>query len=78
MKGSLIASVLITSKCVGLPVAEFSTQLCGADQRLSGCFAIRILLLSLFCYPNPVMGKIILSVSENYLKVYYDAQHTFL
>jgi len=27
--------------------------------------------------PNPVMVKIILSVSENYPKVYYDAQHTF-
>jgi len=28
--------------------------------------------------PNPVLVKIILSVSENYLKVYYDAQHTLL
>jgi len=28
--------------------------------------------------PNPVLVKIILSVSENYPKVYYDAQHTFL
>jgi len=27
--------------------------------------------------PNPVLVKIILSVSENYQKVYYDAQHTF-
>jgi len=26
---------------------------------------------------NPVLVKIILSVSEIYLKVYYDAQHTF-
>jgi len=28
--------------------------------------------------PNPVLVEIILSVSENYPKVYYDAQHTFL
>ena len=28
--------------------------------------------------PNPVLVEIILSVSENYLKVYCDAQHTFL
>jgi len=28
--------------------------------------------------PNPVLVKIILSVSQNYPKVYYDAQHTFL
>jgi len=28
--------------------------------------------------PNPVLIKVILSVSENYPKVYYDAQHTFL
>jgi len=28
--------------------------------------------------PNPVLVKIILSVSENYPKVYYDAQQTFL
>jgi len=28
--------------------------------------------------PNPVLVKIILSVSENYPKVYYDAQYTFL
>jgi len=28
--------------------------------------------------PNLVFVKIILSVSENYPKVYYDAQHTFL
>ena len=27
--------------------------------------------------PNPVLVKIMLSVSENYPKVYYDAQHTF-
>ena len=27
---------------------------------------------------NPVLIKSILSVSENYPKVYYDAQHTFL
>jgi len=27
---------------------------------------------------NPVLVEIILSVSENYLKVYCDAQHTFL
>jgi len=27
--------------------------------------------------PNPVLVKILLSVSENYPKVYYDAQHTF-
>jgi len=26
---------------------------------------------------NPVLVEIILSVSENYPKVYYDAQHTF-
>jgi len=25
--------------------------------------------------PNPVLVKVILSVSENYLKVFYDAQH---
>jgi len=28
--------------------------------------------------PNPVLVEIILSVSENYPKVYYDAQHIFL
>jgi len=28
--------------------------------------------------PNPVLVKIILSVSNNYTKVHYDAQHTFL
>jgi len=28
--------------------------------------------------PNPVYVEIILSVSENYPKVYYDAQHIFL
>ena len=28
-------------------------------------------------FPNPVLVEIILSVSENYPKVYYDAQHTF-
>jgi len=28
--------------------------------------------------PNPVTVKIILFVSENYPKVYYDAQHTYL
>jgi len=28
--------------------------------------------------PNPVLVRIILSLSENYPKVYYDAQHTFL
>jgi len=28
--------------------------------------------------PNPVSVKIILFVSENYPKVYYDAQHTYL
>jgi len=28
--------------------------------------------------PNHVLDKIILSISENYPKVYYDAQHTFL
>jgi len=28
--------------------------------------------------PNPVLVEIILSVSENYLKVYGAAQHTFL
>ena len=28
--------------------------------------------------PNPVLVKIIPSVSENYPIVYYDAQHTFL
>ena len=28
--------------------------------------------------PNPVLVEIILSVSENYPKVHYDAQHTFL
>jgi len=27
--------------------------------------------------PIPVLVKIILSISENYPKVYYDAQHTF-
>ena len=27
--------------------------------------------------PNPVLIEIILSVSENYPKVYYDAQHNF-
>jgi len=27
--------------------------------------------------PNPVLVEIILSVSENYPKVYCDAQHTF-
>jgi len=27
---------------------------------------------------NPVLIEIIISVSENYPKVYYDAQHTFL
>ena len=28
--------------------------------------------------PNPVLVKIILSVSEDYPELYYDAQHTFL
>jgi len=28
--------------------------------------------------PNSVLVEIILSISENYRKVYYDAQHTFL
>jgi len=28
--------------------------------------------------PNPVLVKLMLSVSENYPKVYYDAQHIFL
>ena len=28
--------------------------------------------------PNLILVEIILSVSENYPKVYYDAQHTFL
>jgi len=28
--------------------------------------------------PNPVLVEIILSVSENYPKVYHDAQHMFL
>jgi len=28
--------------------------------------------------PNPILVEIILSVFENYPKVYYDAQHTFL
>jgi len=28
--------------------------------------------------PNPGLVEIILSVSENYPKVHYDAQHTFL
>jgi len=28
--------------------------------------------------PNPVLVQIILSISENYPKVYYDAQHMFL
>jgi len=27
--------------------------------------------------PNPVLVEIMLSVSETYPKVYYDAQHTF-
>jgi len=27
---------------------------------------------------NPVLVKIMLSVSEHYLKVLYDSQHTFL
>jgi len=27
--------------------------------------------------PNPVLVEIMLSVSENYSKVYCDAQHTF-
>jgi len=28
--------------------------------------------------PNPVLVEIILTVFENYPKMYYDAQHTFL
>jgi len=28
--------------------------------------------------PNPVLVEIILSLSENYPKVHYGAQHTFL
>ena len=30
------------------------------------------------CDQNPVLVEIILSVSENYPKMYYEAQYTFL
>jgi len=71
-------------------LAEFTLSLpCSAPCRTeqttidTGCRDDRIVF---FCYfwkiisgsdPNPVLFKIMLSVSENYPEVYYHAQHTF-
>jgi len=38
MKGSLLAPVVITSMCNGLPVAKFSTQFCDTDRQCRFCW----------------------------------------